>query len=381
MRRLSLVVIGGGLIVLAIIANFTLFVVRETEQALVLQFGNPLRVIQEPGLEFKWPFVQNVQYFEDRLLTYDPPTEEVILGDTKRLQVSTSLIYRIVDPLLFYQRVRDERGVIERLRAANSSTLRSVLAEVSQETVLSEQRGQLMTNIQEGMSDQVERLGIDLVDVRILRAELPEQNTARVLERMQTEREQEARLIRSEGEQAATEMRADADLQQAELVAGAQREAQRIRGEADNYGLSTLATAYAGDEEFFRFYYRLTRYPDALAGETTTIYMGADSHFLNLLNGQDFDLASSPFAEIGNGDGSLDIEPPAIDDLAPPMDPSDPLAPADGSGPDLPEPLPLETGQPEADQPEADQPEVDLQEPEPADPIDAGDDAETEPNP
>lgn len=291
MRRFTLVVIGGGLIALAIIANFTLFVVKETEQALVLQFGNPLRVIQEPGLEFKWPFVQNVQYFEDRLLAYEPPTEEVILGDTKRLQVSTSLIYRIVDPLLFYQRVRDERGVIERLRAANSSTLRSVLAEVSQERVLSEYRGQLMQDIQQGMSEQVERLGIDLVDVRILRAELPEQNTERVLERMRTEREQEARLIRSEGEQAATEMRADADLQQAELVANAQRQAQRIRGEADNYGLQTLASAYASDEAFFRFYYRLTRYGDALSNETTTMFMGADSHFLQLLNGQDFDLS------------------------------------------------------------------------------------------
>lgn len=332
MRRMSLVLIGGGLILLAVIANFTLFVVRETEQALVLQFGNPLRVIQEPGLEFKWPFIQDVQYFEDRLLTYDPPTEEVILGDTKRLQVSTSLIYRIVDPLLFYQRVRDERGVIERLRAANSSTLRSVLAEVSQETVLSEQRGSLMTRIQEGMSEQVERLGIDLVDVRILRAELPEQNTARVLERMQTEREQEARLIRSEGEQAATEMRADADLQQAELVAGAQRESQRIRGEADNYGLSTLATAYAQDTEFFRFYYRLTRYPDALSGATTTIYMGADSHFLDLLGGNNFDLSSSPFEAIGNGNGNRDLPLPDLDELAPPMDPADPLTPVEGDG-------------------------------------------------
>lgn len=307
MNRLSLVVIGGGLIALAIVANFTLFVVKETEQALVLQFGNPVAEITEPGLQVKWPFVQDVQYFDDRLLTYDPPTEEVILGDTKRLQVSTSLIYRIVNPLEFYQRVRDERGVIERLRAANSSTLRSVLAEVSQQTVLSEQRIQLMNQIQEGMSDQVERLGIDLVDVRILRAELPEQNTARVLERMQTEREQEARLIRSEGEQAATEMRADADLQQAELVAGAQREAQLIRGEADNYGLTTLSTAYAQNEDFFRFYYRLTQYPDALSGDNTTIYMGADSHFLELLNGAEFNL--------GNGAAADPISAAAIDPL------------------------------------------------------------------
>ena len=291
MNKSFLVVVGGSLIILAIIANFTLFVVKETEQALVLQFGNPLRVIQDPGLEFKWPFVQEVQYFEDRLLSYQPPTEEVILGDTKRLQVSTDLLYRITDPLLFYQRVRDERGVIERLRAANSSTLRSVLAEVSQERVLSEYRGQLMTNIQREMSEQVERLGIDLVDVRILRAELPEQNTERVLERMRTEREQEARLIRSEGEQAATEMRADADLQQAELVANAQRQSQLIRGEADNYGLQTLANAYASDEAFFRFYYRLTLYGDALSEENTTMFMAADSHFLQLLNGQDFDLS------------------------------------------------------------------------------------------
>lgn len=306
MGRLSLVVIGGGLIALAIVANFTLFIVKETEQALVLQFGNPIDVIQQPGLNFKWPFVQDVQYFDDRLLTYDPPTEEVILGDTKRLQVSTSLIYRIVDPLEFYQRVRDERGVIERLRAANSSTLRSVLAEVSQQTVLSEQRTQLMNQIQQGMSAQVERLGIALVDVRILRAELPQQNTARVLERMQTEREQEARLIRSEGEQAATEMRADADLQQAELVAGAQRESQLIRGEADNYGLTTLSIAYAQDEEFFRFYYRLTQYPSALSGDNTTIYMGADSHFLELLDGTDFDLG---------GAGSDPISAAAIDPI------------------------------------------------------------------
>jgi membrane protease subunit HflC len=334
MRRFPLVALGAALIVIAVIAHFTLFVVRETEQALVLQFGNPLRVIREPGLQAKWPFIQNVQYFEDRLLTYEPPTEEVILGDTKRLQVSTALIYRIVDPLLFYQRVRDERGVIERLRAANSSTLRSVLAEVSQETVLSEQRGQLMNRIQQGMSDQVERLGIDLVDVRILRAELPEQNTARVLERMQTEREQEARLIRSEGEQAATEMRADADLQQAELVAGAQREAQRIRGEADNYALTTLSAAYAADEEFFRFYYRLTQYPQALSGTNTTLFMGADSHFLNLLTGSDFDLSRSPFDAIG-GDDERDLPPPpALEELAPRMDPSNPLVPADNGDDD-----------------------------------------------
>lgn len=315
MNKSFLVVVGGALIVLAIIANFTLFVVKETEQALVLQFGNPLRVIQEPGLQFKWPFVQEVQYFEDRLLSYQPPTEEVILGDTKRLQVSTDLLYRITDPLLFYQRVRDERGVIERLRAANSSTLRSVLAEVSQERVLSEYRGQLMTNIQREMSEQVERLGIDLVDVRILRAELPEQNTERVLERMRTEREQEARLIRSEGEQAATEMRADADLQQAELVANAQRESQRIRGEADNYGLQTLANAYASDEAFFRFYYRLTLYGDALSQDNTTMYMGADSHFLQLLNGQDFDLSEGL-----QGLEMPELVPPANDDASDELD-------------------------------------------------------------
>src|SRR5581483_4519627 len=206
-----LAVAGALIIVLGILALSSFFIVDQTELGLVLQFGRPVRVVDHPGLEVKVPFVQNVVFFDKRLLDVEPPPEEVIAFDQKRLVVDTYTRYRIVNPLLFYQTVGTEEGVRARLAAMVSSSLRQVIGKVPLSALLSVQRAAIMQEIRNEVKGAAKPFGIEVIDTRIRRADLPQQNSEAIYARMNSERQQQAALYRAEGAQAAQTVRANAD--------------------------------------------------------------------------------------------------------------------------------------------------------------------------
>jgi membrane protease subunit HflC len=272
------------LIAIGILLNSSLFVVDQTETALVLQFGKPVRPVEQPGLQFKIPFVQNVVYFDKRLLDVEPPPEEVIATDQKRLVIDTYTRYRIVDPLLFYQTVGTEDGVRARLTALVSSSLRQVVGKSPLSALLSAQRADIMHLIRDDVRANAKSFGIDVVDTRIRRADLPTQNSEAIYARMNSERQQQAALYRGEGAQAAQTVRANADREVTVILADAQRDAQDVRGQGDASATAIYAKAYGQDKNFYTFYRSLEAYRTALAGRNTTFLLSPDSSFFQFFN-------------------------------------------------------------------------------------------------
>ena len=279
--------IFGGLalvliVVAAIAALLATFTVRETEQVLVLRLGEPVGAVnapgnEDPGLHFKTPFLDEVVVYDKRNIEFDMAPEEIQAADQERLVVDSFLRYRIVDPLRFYQTVRNEIGARARLRSIMDDSLRGVIASIPSQDVISGQRAELMDRVQSAVEAQVanQNLGIEVIDVRILRADLPQQIADRVFERMRSERQQEAARIRAEGEQAAQEIRADADRQATVIRAEARADAERIRGEGDARRNNIYAEAFGRDEEFFRFYRSMLAYESAFR-EGTPIVIEAE---------------------------------------------------------------------------------------------------------
>lgn len=303
-----------GLIVLAVAAIVGLsatFTVYQSEQALVLQLGEPRRVITEPGLQFKVPFVQSVVTFDKRVLNYDAPSEEVPTVDQKQVIVDAFARYRIVDPLLFYQTVRDEPTVRQRLQAIISSNLRRALGEVPLSLILTNQRAALMAQIARQVNQEARTFGINVLDVRLKRVDLPEENSQAIFRRMQTQREQEARRIRAEGTRDAQTLRAEADKQQVVILANARRQAEILRGEGDATATGIYNEAYGRDPGFFDFFRSMQALHEALPKDTT-VYVGPPSG--------DF------FRYFGAQTGET-AEPPGAPQGAPPI-----AAPAAGSG-------------------------------------------------
>jgi membrane protease subunit HflC len=276
---IAIVVIAVG-----ILLDSSLFIVDQTETAMVLQFGKPVRSVNEPGLQFKIPFVQNVVYFDRRLLDVEPPPEEVIASDQKRLVIDTYTRYRIVNPLLFYQTVGTEEGVRARLTALVSSSLRQVVGRVPLSALLSTQRADIMHMIRDDVHNAAKSFGIDVVDTRIRRADLPTQNSEAIYARMNSERQQQAALYRGEGQQAAQTVRANADREVTVILADAQRDAQAQRGQGDAAATGIYAKAYNQDKNFFAFYRSLEAYRAALAGHNTTFVVSPDSSFFRFFN-------------------------------------------------------------------------------------------------
>jgi modulator of FtsH protease HflC len=272
------------LVAIGVLLDSSLFIVDQTEEALLLQFGKPVRVIDHPGLELKIPFVQNAVYFDRRLLDVEPPPEEVIASDQKRLVVDTYTRYRIVDPLLFYQTVGTEEAVRARLTAMVSSSLRQVVGKVPLSALLSAQRADIMHLIRDDVHTAAKSFGIDVVDTRIRRADLPTQNSEAIYARMNSERQQQAALYRGEGAQAAQTVRANADREVTVILADAQRDAQALRGEGDATATAIYAKAYDQDKNFFAFYRSLEAYRTALAGHNTTFVLSPDSSFFQYFN-------------------------------------------------------------------------------------------------
>ena len=277
-RRL-LVVVAVVLVVAGILAMSALFIVDQTQQALVLQFGQPRRVIRDPGLWVKRPFLEDVILYDNRLLDFEPPPEEVIVSDQKRLVVDTYTRYRITDPLLFYQTVNSEAAVRARLNAMVSGSLRRVLGNVTLSALLSDQRPAIMHQIRDEVAAQGKGFGIDVVDVRIRRADLPEENSQAIYARMVSERQQQAAQYRGEGAEAAQTVKANADRERTVILAEAQRDAQKVRGEGDAQSIRIYADAFGQDKEFFAFYRSMQAYRDALNGHTTSFVLTPDTGF------------------------------------------------------------------------------------------------------
>jgi membrane protease subunit HflC len=293
--RIGAVAVGAGLVVLFLLLN-ALFTVHQTQQALVLQFGNPVRIVQEPGLHMKVPFVQQVDFFEKRVLDFDAPSVELVLGDQKRLVVDAFARYRITDALRFRQSVGNEAAFRGRLEPIVFSSLRSVLGEAPLFTILSQDRTQLMNRIKGEANKALAGFGVELVDVRIKRADLPPENSQAVFRRMQTEREREAKELRAQGAEVGQRIRARADRERRVLIAEAQREAEILRGEGDAEAIRIFAEGFGQNPEFFDFYRSLQAYRSALADGATSFVLSPDSEFFRYFEGRTAAVPAQPVA-------------------------------------------------------------------------------------
>ena len=229
------------------------FIVNETKQALVLQFGDPRKVVTKPGLQFKIPFIQDAVFIDSRLLNLDPQPEEMILSDQKRIIVDSFARYKIIDPLKFFQTVRNETTFSDRFGRIINAAVRGVIAQYSLTSLLSDERNNIMSEIEKQIKINEDSFGVKIVDIRIGRTDLTEQVSNNVYQRMRSEREKEANLLRAEGEELSKEIRASADRQQTVIIAEAERTSSILRGEGDAQKNKILGDAYGLDQEFFDF--------------------------------------------------------------------------------------------------------------------------------
>lgn len=272
------------LVIVVIVAMSSVFTVHQTQKALVLQLGNPVRVITEPGLQFKLPLVQEVVYFDNRILDLEPPQEEVIAADQKRLVVDSYARYRIADPLQFFQLVSTESNANTRLSSIINSALRRVIGNVPLASVVAEKRAAVMQQVRDEVNTQAKAWGMDVVDVRIKRADLPGENSEAIFQRMQTERKREAAQFRGEGKREAQKIRAGADRQVVEIRAKAQQQSEILRGEGDAQSITIYADAFNRDKDFFAFYWSLEAYRRSLANGDTTLVLSPESEFFQFFN-------------------------------------------------------------------------------------------------
>jgi len=267
----------------AIVAFFILYsswyVVTQTQQAIVLQFRDMVRVVDKPGLHFKIPFIQTVVFFEKRVLSVDAPSQEIMMGEQKPLEVDAFARYRIVNPLLFFQRLGNERIAHDRLSSLLNASLRSVFGTIKMATVLSPERDDVMAKIRHEVNEEGKDLGIEIVDVRIRRTDLPQKTSDAVFARMRSQREQEAEQIRSTGKQEALQITADADRQATIILAEAQGQAEKLKGEGDGKALGIMAEATGKDPAFFAFWRSLLAYREAFRPDNTTYVLSPDSEF------------------------------------------------------------------------------------------------------
>jgi modulator of FtsH protease HflC len=283
MSRVAIAAIAA-LVVLFVLVEATLFTVDQTEQVLITQFGDPVRVIRQAGLHTKTPFVQTVIGFDKRLLNLELPGEQVILGDQRRLVVDSFTVFRIVDPLLYYQSVGPAEGAIRgRLNSIVSASLRRVLANNKLLDVLSAKREQIMATIRDQVNVEMKGFGVAIEDVRIRRADLPDENTKAILSRMQSERQRVAAQARAEGSEASQRIRADAERERTVLVADARATADNLRGEGEATAIRTYAKAYEQDANFFSIWRTLQAYREAFESGNSRLVLTPDNEFLRYL--------------------------------------------------------------------------------------------------
>ncbi len=272
-------ILAGVLVAIGIVAFLSVIIVKEVNQAIILQFGDPKRIIMKPGLNFKIPFIQNVVYLDKRILNLDAPPEEVIASDQKRLIVDAFARFQIIDPLKFYISVGNERVARSRLSTIINSRIRGVLGTQELATLLSTDRARQMQIIQSQVNEEAKNFGINIVDVRIKRADLPPANSEAIYKRMQTEREREAKEFRAQGAEIAQKIRSTADKDVTVILAQANKKSEIMKGEGDGQRNKIFADAFGRDPQFFAFYRAMQEYEKALIGGETSLVLSPDSDF------------------------------------------------------------------------------------------------------
>lgn len=274
------IALGGIVIVLLFVLANSLYVVNQTEQAIVLQFGEPIRVVKEPGLKAKIPFIQNVVFYDTRLLNLDPPAQEVVLNDKKRLDVDSFTRYRIVDPLRFYKTVRTEVQARSKLEEIVNSSVRKILGRITLQELLSQQRTKIMADISSAVKVDAEQIGVSVADVRIRRADLPLEVLQAINARMKAERERDAKEFRATGQQEAQKIRATAEKEKTVIIAEAEKKAQIIRGQGDQEAIAVWNNAAGVDPKFYAFYRSLEAYKNSMTDkDSTSMVLAPDSEF------------------------------------------------------------------------------------------------------
>ncbi|MCF8483349.1 MAG: protease modulator HflC [Rhodospirillum sp.] len=276
----SLLALGIIAVIAAVGLYSSLFIVNQTQQALVFQFGEHVKTVQDPGLKVKIPFIQNVIYYDKRVLELDPPAEQLILADQKRLVVDTFVRYRIADPLQFYRAVNNEYQAGSRLSDVVISSLRRVLGNVGLATLLSPERERIMVDLKAAVDRDAKEMGIAVTDVRIRRADLPEETSQAIYDRIRSEREREAREARAQGQEQAQQIRARADRERTVIMAEAQKTSQELRGDGDAQAIKIYADSFGADPKFFAFYRSMEAYKKALgSGQETSMVLSPDGDF------------------------------------------------------------------------------------------------------
>jgi membrane protease subunit HflC len=261
-----------------------LFTVDQRQSAVVFQFGEAVRTIEEPGLSLKIPFIQNVEFFDKRLLHVDAEAKELTAADGKRVIVDAFAKFKITDPITFYKTVHNYQGVRIRLNKILESSMRKVIGRVPLTTLLTGERSNVMLHIGDQVNDEAKTFGLNVIDVRILRADLPKENSTAIYRRMQTEREKEAKQIRAEGQEEAARIRSKADKESQIILADAYKTAESIKGEGDSEAAKVYNQAFSQDPEFYKFYKSLTVYKNALKNTDTSYILSPNSEFFQFLN-------------------------------------------------------------------------------------------------
>ncbi|MFP3012985.1 MAG: protease modulator HflC [Rickettsia sp.] len=262
----------------------SLFSVDQRQSAVVFQFGEAVRTIENPGLNIKIPFIQNVEFFDKRLLDVEVEAKELTAADGKRVIVDAYAKFQINNPVMFYKTVHDYQGVKIRLTRNLESSMRKVIGKISLSSLLSQERSNVMLNILNQVDGEAKSFGIDVVDVRILRADLPKENSAAIYRRMQTAREKEATQIRAEGQEESVRIRSKADKESKIILAKAYRDAQIIKGDGDEKAAKIYNSAYSVDPEFYKFYRSLLVYTNSLKKEDTNFVISPEAEVLKYLN-------------------------------------------------------------------------------------------------
>ena len=277
MKGVKLIV--PAIIIIGVTIFQSLFIVQEISQAIVLQFGDPKKIVTKAGLNFKLPFIQNVVYYDSRVLNLDPAQEEVILRDQKRIVVDSIVRYMIKDPLKFFQTTRTELALNDRLGRIVNSSVRGVIAQYQLNDLLSDDRDKIMAEIFENVREDQDTFGIEIVDLRLKRTELTPEVQSNVFDRMRTEREREANLLRAEGQEISQKIKATADREKIEIIAEAEKQSNILKGEGEAARNEILNKAFGKDPEFFEFIRSMEAYADTFKDGTTTMVISPDSDF------------------------------------------------------------------------------------------------------
>ena len=280
MTARAMTYLGLLLGLLAFVGAGSLYTVNQVQQAIILQFGKPVDVVKDPGLHWKLPFIWDVEHYDKRILDFNLPLEEPIAADQKKMLIDSFARYRIIDPLKVFQTVRTETVIRQRIDALINSAMRSVVGQVPLTSLLSQEREQIMRDIRDQVNAETAQFGIEVIDVRIRRADLPEANSQAVYERMKSQREQEAKKIRSEGSEAAQRIRAAADKDKIVILADARRKGEILRGEGEAESTRIYAEAANQDPEFYDFYRSLLAFRRSMEKQDTSMVLAPGSEFL-----------------------------------------------------------------------------------------------------